>query len=66
MKYKIKTEIFENFIKENNLSTAQFCKMCKISPCTFKNIMNNDFDFCISALFKIEKVINVQVFQMFK
>lgn len=66
MTYKIKTEIFESFIKENNLSTAQFCKMCNISPCTFKKIMNNDFHFCISALFKIEKMIKVQVFQMFE
>lgn len=66
MKAKIKTEIFENFMKENNLSKSQFCKMCKISPSTFKKIMNNDLHFCTSALFKIEKTIKVKIFQMFE
>lgn len=66
MENKIKTKILENFMKDNQLSKTQFCKLCKISPSTFQKIMTNNFHFKISALFKIAKVINIQVFQMFE
>jgi predicted transcriptional regulator len=66
MKNTIKTEIFENYIKENNLSKTKFCKLCKISLSTFKKIMAHEDNFRIIALFKIAKVIKIQVYQMFE
>ena len=65
MKNKINIEIIEKFIKENKISKTAFCKMCKISLSTLNKIMTNDDSFRIIALFKIAKVIKVQVFQMF-
>ena len=65
MKKTIKTEIIENFMLENKLSKTKFCKMCKISPSTLNKIMTNDDNFGIIALFKIARVIKVQVYQMF-
>ena len=65
MKNTIKTEIIENFMLENNISKTKFCKMCKISPSTLNKIMTNDDNFGIIALFKIARVIKVQVYQMF-
>lgn len=65
MKNTIKTEIIENFLFENKLSKTKFCKMCKIGPSTLNKIMTNNDNFGIIALFKIAKVIKVQVYQMF-
>ena len=64
MKNTIKTEIIENFMLENKISKTKFCKMCKISPSTLNKIMTNDDNFGIIALFKIARVIKVQVYQM--
>ena len=65
MKSTIKIEIIEKFIRENKISKTAFCKMCKISPSTLKKIMNKEDNFGIIALFKIAKVIKIQVYQMF-
>ena len=65
MKNTIKSELIENFIKENNLSKSKFCKMCKISQRTLNKIMTNSENFRIIALFKIARVLKIQVFEMF-
>lgn len=65
MKNTIKTELIENFIKDNNLSKSKFCKMCKISQSTLDKIMTSNENFRIIALFKIARVLKIQVYQMF-
>ena len=65
MKNTIKTEIIGKYMNENKLSKTKFCKMCKISPSTLNKIMTNDDNFGIIALFKIARVIEVQVYQIF-
>ena len=65
MKNKIKSDLIENFIKENNLSKRKFCEMCKISQSTLNKIMTNSENFRIIALFKIARVLKIQVFEMF-
>ena len=65
MKNTIKTEIIEKFMLENKISKTKFCKMCKISPNTLNKIIANDFNFEIIALFKIARVIKIEVYQMF-
>lgn len=65
MKNTIKTELIKNFIKENNLSKSKFCEMCKISQSTLNKIITNNENFRIIALFKIARVLKIQVYQMF-
>ena len=65
MKNEVKTEIIKKFIRDNKISKTAFCKMCKISPSTLKKIMNKEDNYGIIALFKIAKVIKIQVYQMF-
>ena len=65
MKNTINTELIANFIKENNLSKSKFCEMCKISQSTLNKIMTNSENFRIIALFKIARVLKIQVYQMF-
>ena len=65
MKNTIKTKLIENFIKENNLSKSKFCKMCKINQIRLNKIMTNSENFKIIVLFKIARVLKIQVFEMF-
>lgn len=65
MKNTIKTELIENFIKDNNLSKSKFCKMCKISQSTLDKIMTSNENFRIIALFKIARVLKIEVYQIF-
>ena len=65
MKNTIKTEIIEKFMLENKLCKTKFCKMCKISLSTLNKIFANDRNFDIIELFKIARVIKIEVYQMF-
>ncbi len=65
MKNTINTEIIEKFLLENKISKTTLCKMCKISYSTLKKIMNKEDNFGIIALFRIARVIKIEVYQMF-
>ena len=65
MQDTIKTEIIENYMKEHNLSKNKFCKMCNVNIQTLNKILKNDFRFRVNALFKIARVLKIEVYQMF-
>ena len=60
-----KSEILEEYRKENNPSKQQFCKLCKISTNTYKKILNNE-NVIITSLFRIARVLNIHVCEMFE
>ena len=62
----IKTEIIEKYMKDNNLSKKKLCQLCKISPSTLSKIMKNDRNFGIIALFKIARVMNIHIHELFE
>ncbi len=61
----IKTEIIENFLIEKKLSRSKFCKICKISPATLQKIMANKYNFRITALFRIARVMGIEFCEIF-
>lgn len=61
----INTAIIEKYLKDNSLSKTKFCKMCKIQVSTYNRILS-DKVFGIVALFKMAKVMNIQVHKLFK
>ena len=61
----IKTEIIENYLKENNISKYKFCKLCNVSRNIFDKIMANDTNFGIKALFKIARILNIEAHELF-
>ena len=65
LKDVIKTEVFEDYMKEHKLSKSRFCELCGISVATYNRIISRQ-NIRILALFKIAKVIKVEVWQMFK
>lgn len=64
MKNEFRKELIENYLAANKISKTKFCKLCGISNCTLEKIMNHK-NYRIGALFKIAKVVKIQVFQMF-
>lgn len=60
----INTKEIQAYLKENKLSIVKFCKICKISPHTYKKIMANE-DFNLIALFKIAKAIKIPIHKIF-
>lgn len=65
MKKIIKTEVIENYLKDNKLSKTKFCKMCKISLSTFHKAMSNNLNFGIVAMFKMARVMRVELKELF-
>ena len=62
---EINTNLILNYMKEHGLGRADFCKLCKIENETLDKIFGQDFDFDISALFKIARVLDLEVCQLF-
>ncbi len=65
MKNEFKKEIIETYLKENKLSKTEFCKLCGITSYTLMHVMNNG-NYKINALFKIARVLKLQVYQLFR
>ena len=66
MKNEYKKELIENYLAANKISKTKFCKLCGISLYTLQKIMNNNRNYQIAALFKIAKLLKIQVYQMFR
>lgn len=61
----INVNLITTYLKENKMSKTKFCKMCGINFSTLKKILNNQKNFKVNALFKIAKVLNMQVYEIF-
>jgi len=54
----------KQFIEQNSLTKTRFCKLCKIGIATLNKIYGGK-DFNLIAAFKIAKVMNVRVSELF-
>ena len=64
MKY-YKIELIENFRRDNRLTVENFCRQCKIAMPTYYKIKNQTLDIRASAVFKIAKVINRNMYELY-
>lgn len=64
MEGAVNTTIIDSYIKANNLSKTQFCKLCKISVSTLNRIMTNN-NFNLISLFRIAKTMDVHICKLF-
>ena len=64
MKYAVKKEIIEEYIKQHNLSKTSFCKLCGISVCTYNKIIESK-NFRLEGIIKIAKLMGVRLCEMF-
>lgn len=66
MKDKIKTELIDEFLTTNKLSVNGFCKIAKISKIDLQKIYEQNFDFDIEVLFKITKIMKINICNIFE
>lgn len=66
MKERIKTELIEKFMDENEVSLEEFCRISNICKSDFQKIFVQDFDFGIDVIFKLAKVLKIEVFELFE
>ncbi len=62
----INTCVIENYLKDNNLSKNKFCKNYNFSISTLNNILKNNLHINIKAIFKLAKIINIKVSELFR
>ncbi len=61
---EFKKELIARYLNANKISKTKFCKLCGISLCTLEKVINNN-NYRINALFKVAKLVKVQVNQLF-
>lgn len=66
MKERIKTELIEKYIDENDVSLEVFCNISNICKSDIQKIFVQDFDFGIDVIFKLAKVLKIEVFELFE
>lgn len=65
MKTVININLIKDYIKDNNLTNPEFCKLCKISALTFERIMKDDLEVDLTAIFRISRILDVRLCEMF-
>ena len=65
MKKHYKTELIEEFRKENRLSVERFCKQCNICMATYYKIMHQQLNFRSSVMFKIARAMGVEMKRLY-
>lgn len=65
MKNFIKKSLIEDYLKEKNLSRETFAKICRIPFKTLNNILSGRKSFYISDVFKISKVLEADMTELF-
>ncbi len=66
MENLIKAKVIDKFMKENKMSKSKFCKLCKISLSSFNKLMSGSLNFGIIILFKIAKMLKIEVYELFE
>ena len=64
MNERVNFDILTKYISDNHLTVKEFCKHCKISMSTYYKIKQGK-DFRLIALFKIARVMKMQMYQLF-
>lgn len=65
MENNINIALIESFIKENNLTYFDFCKICQIAKSDLEHIFNGSLDFDVIILFKIAKKLKINIHELF-
>lgn len=58
-------KIIKDYMEKHQLSMSAFCKLCKITPTTYKKIFNNVLEnMRVSSVYKIAKTLNVRIMDL--
>lgn len=65
MNKKIKVEVIEKYLSENNLTKQKFCKMCRISSATLNRILQHNVGVRFLTLLKIARTIKISTINLY-
>jgi predicted transcriptional regulator len=60
MQYKLKTELITNYIKENNLTKAAFCKLCSVSLGSLNKLLSNNPNTRLLTILKVLRTADIR------
>ena len=66
MRTVARTELILDYLFANRMTKGEFCKMCKISPITLRNILLGNESYTITTMRKIASGMGVPVASLFK
>jgi len=52
-------KLIDSYKSHHNLSTSAFCKLCKISPSTYKRIINHDLNLPLRFAVRVVETLNI-------
>ncbi len=62
---KINVKLIYDYIKSNKISKSEFCRRAKIGIKVLNKILNNNFNFEVDNIFKVAKLLKLQVYELF-
>ena len=62
----VNTNLIIEYLKNNKLSKTKFCDICKINIKTLNKILDGYDNFNLVALLKISRVMNIDLYEIFK
>lgn len=65
MKKIFKTEIIDQYLKNNNLSQQEFCLKCEIPLSSLKKILVHNLDFETIHIFKVARFLELHIKELF-
>lgn len=65
-KTNFKIEIINKYLRRNNLSKNKFCKMCKISNSSLRNIYEQNTGVYLSTIYKITHILEINLYEIFE
>ncbi len=65
MKKFIKIDLIKDYIRTNNLTNSEFCKLCNIRILTLERILNDDIHVELNAILRISRILKIRLCEMF-
>ena len=65
MRNIVNTNTIYLYIHEHGITKTKFCEMCKISLSTLNKVLNGEVNVRVDILFKIAKVLQIEIHEMF-
>lgn len=61
----IKVDLIKSYLSANNLTNAEFCKLCNISASSLERILDDNLKVDLHDIFNISRVLGVSLYELF-
>lgn len=64
--FRIRTELIDAFLRSEAITKEELCKRCKVTIKAFDKIMQNDKSVNLLNIYKIARIMDLAISQMFE